>query len=352
MVDSFRIATFNTENLLHPDVFFAGRNHQTYRPEVYQDKIDWIVQILQEGDVSLVGLQELFSEKAFLEIAERTGFAYRYAPDLENGQNITTRPDGKQEAKGPFVGLLSKFPIIGQRSILEFPAETQGIEIQTGESSSDLTRLPFTRFRRPIIQADIQLKSNVKATVFVVHLKSKNPQILPNEEDRRTDPIVKAIGKTRSLIIRAAESVALRKLIVAATQNNPQPVILFGDLNDDLASVTTDIIAGDEPLRFATLDDKKVEWDRILYSVHDLEEQQSYRDVSYTHIFNGRYEVLDHIFVSQEFYHRNSAGIAFVRNTRIFNDHLQDERRVVKPERGLSNRSDHGIPVTEIEWRT
>jgi endonuclease/exonuclease/phosphatase family metal-dependent hydrolase len=353
MPKSFRISTFNTENLLHPGVFFAGRFYdKPYPPEVYEDKIDWIARVLREGDVSLVGLQEIYSEQALKDIAARAEFPYIYAPGLENGKNITTSFEGRQEARGPFVSLLSKFPIIAQQAIIEFPGETRGIEIQAGESATELKRLPITHFQRPVIQAEIQLKPDIKAIIFVVHLKSKRPQFLKSERGKEQEPIVIAAGKTRSLIIRAAESVALRKLIVDATQNNNQPVILFGDLNDDLSAVTSEMIVGEEPHRFAKFDDKKNAWDRLLYSVHDLEEQQSYRTISYTHITNGRYELLDHIFVSQEFFHRNPASIAMVRSTRIFNDHLQDERRVINPERGPSNRSDHGIPVTEIEWRS
>lgn len=353
MAKSFSIATFNTLNLLHPGVFFAGRpKDKPYTPNVYDDKIDWIARIFKEGNVSLVGLQELFSNQALNEVAARAEFTHIYAPDIEDGQNITTDTDGKQEATGPFVGLLSKYPITSKESIVEFPEETKGIEIQSGNDPSEVQQLTVTRFQRPVIRADVQLKSDVTATVFVAHLKSKRPQFLESEEDEREDPIVNAIGNTRSLIIRAAESIALRKLIVDATQNNTRPVILFGDLNDDLSAVTTQIIAGEEPFRFAKLEEKKVEWDRLLYSVHDLEEKESYRDVSYTHIYNGRYELLDHIFVSQEFFPGNPARIGSVRNTRIFNDHLQDERRVVNPGRGPSPRSDHGIPVSEIEWRT
>jgi endonuclease/exonuclease/phosphatase family metal-dependent hydrolase len=352
MAKSFRISTFNTENLLHPGVYFGGRPYdQPYPPDIYEDKIDWIARVLREGDVSLVGFQELYSEQALKDIAAQADFPYLYAPGLEDSKNITVSAKGRQEARGPFVGLLSKFPIVTKQAVIEFPGETKGIEIQAGDSPSELKRLPITHFQRPIIQAEVQLKDRVTATIFVVHLKSKRPQFLKSERGREQEPIVIAAGKTRSLIIRAAESVALRQLVVDATQNNAQPAILFGDLNDDLSSVTSEMIAGEEPHRFAKLDEKKTAWDRLLYSVHHLEEQQSYRNISYTHITNGRYELLDHIFVSQEFLHRNPACIATVRSTRIFNDHLQDERRVLNPERGPSNRSDHGVPVTEIEWR-
>ena len=93
-----------------------------------------------------------------------------------------------------------------------------------------------------------------------------------------------------------------------------------------------------------------------MYSVHDIQGAQSYRDVSYTHIFDGRYELLDHIFVSQEFVRQYPDRIAEVRNTRIFNDHIFDERLSAPGLQPATSkkaplRNDHGIPVTEISMR-
>jgi hypothetical protein len=42
----------------------------------------------------------------------------------------------------------------------------------------------------------------------------------------------------------------------------------------------------------------------------------SYRNVSYTHRFNGRYELLYHIFVRQELAASNPKRIATVTTTR------------------------------------
>ena len=54
------------------------------------------------------------------------------------------------------------------------------------------------------------------------------------------------------MIVRAAEAVALRA-IIAGIIDDPQegrkgePLIVLGDLNDDLAAVTTQVVTGDEP---------------------------------------------------------------------------------------------------------
>ena len=70
------------------------------------------------------------------------------------------------------------------------------------------------------------------------------------------------------------------------------------------------------------------------------------RDVSYTHIFNGHYENLDHILVSQEFYERYPKRIAEVMNLRYFNDHLFDSQ--LSNDRRDRIVSDHAQLVAEI----
>ncbi len=346
MNQSFRVATFNAENLLHPGVRFAGRSDAPYGEKLYEEKIAWMRGILREGSVDMVGFQELFSEVALKRAAE--GYEHVVALDLEGGKNIVVAPDGRSEAKGPYVGFASRFPVVAQRAIDAFPAEAANLQIEATEGGP-LVTLPLTRFQRPVLEVKVLLRSDVTATIYVAHLKSKRSQLLPGEDPK--NPLHVARGNVRSLIVRAAESIALRKLVVEATENNDTPVIVLGDLNDDLPSVTTQTVAGEQPFRFWKQPQKVPVWDRLLYSVHDIQEAQSYRDVSYSHIYDGRYELLDHIFVSQEFYAQNPKRLGTVVNTRIFNDHLVDERLAAVVPQGLSNRSDHGIPVTEIEWR-
>lgn len=351
-IETFHIATFNAENLLHPGVFFAGRDRnkdRAYTQAEYDEKVAWITRILREGKAGLVGFQEQFSEVALKDVAERAGLPHVYAPDLKDGKNIRV-VDNAEEATGPFVALASRFEIVEATSIANFPDGTRKIKLLADEAGT-VVQLPLERFQRPVIRAEVQLKKGVVATVFVAHLKSKRPQYLSPEEERaaKTNLLLSAIANARSLVIRAAEAAALRQLVLEALVDNSKPVILFGDLNDDLGAVSTQMIAGEQPFPGAQNEDALR--DRLLYSVHDLEMAESYRDVSYTHLFDGRYQLLDHIFVSQEFYERNPKRVATVRSTRIFNDHLVDSRRSLRDGKGPSVRSDHGVPVTEIWWR-
>lgn len=350
-IESFRIATFNAENLLHPGVRWVGRTDPAYKQPEYDDKIRWMRGILREGRVDLVGFQEQFSERALHDVVDELGFAHVYAPDLEGGKNIH-ESHGEQRATGPYVALASRFPIIEATSVPDFPDGTRALRVQ-GTDAGPVIEVPITRFQRPVIHAKVELKPGVVASVFVAHLKSKRAQFLPSEDAQaQKDPLLRAIGNARSLMLRAAESVALRKLVLDVLQGTNTPVILLGDLNDDLSSVSTQIIAGEMPYFKQRHEQKKQAWDRLLYSAHDLEEAESYRDVSYSHIFDGRYQLLDHIFVSQEFVAANPERIAAVRSTRIFNDHLVDVQRFDDTgQKGPSLRSDHGIPVSEIWWR-
>ncbi|MEO8706969.1 MAG: endonuclease/exonuclease/phosphatase family protein, partial [Kofleriaceae bacterium] len=230
----------------------------------------------------------------------------------------------------------------------EFPKTVLGkFTIQTSDTGGATTTLALDRFQRPVLRAEIDLlKTNPDGTidrtpaiVLVAHLKSKRGMFMTGEDDK--DQTIKAIASARSLVARAAEAAALRALVVEETKDTTKPVIVIGDLNDDISSVTTQMIAGESG------------FDTILYSVHDLQEQQSLRAVNYSHVYNGRYELLDHILVSEELVARNPKHIAKVRFTRVLNDHLFDFRLVDRndPRQKTSPTSDHGIPVTEFEWK-
>jgi predicted extracellular nuclease len=211
--------------------------------------------------------------------------------------------------------------------------------------------LPVGTFSRPILRTRVVLdpEQGTTATVFVTHLKSKRPIRDPQAPEH--DPREEALGKARALIRRAAEAAALRFLVLQEITGNAQPVIVLGDLNDAARAVTTDIIMGDSPTRFWPSDpeDRKAYWDRLLYSAYELTVRRTGRDVSYTHIFNGHYENLDHILVSQEFYERNPQRIAEVTNLRYFNDHLVDSQ--LSNDRRDRIVSDHGQLVAEIRLR-
>ncbi len=74
---------------------------------------------------------------------------------------------------------------------------------------------------------------------------------------------------------------------------------VLGDLNDVVHSVTTEIITGCPPWKKLPRTVKESIWDVLLWSTNEVQVRASDRDVTFSHIHNGRYEVLDHILVSQ-----------------------------------------------------
>src|SRR5262245_8814147 len=357
---TFRVATFNLENLNRVGVRYFQRSDPPFDKLSFERKCKWIAGVLDEGRASLVGRREVSSFERVVEAIGRSahmtagGTPTVLALGTENRANEVEQ-DGHIEAKGPFVGLATSLPVLSHTSISEFP-DNVAFKIPLGvhEKTADVVTLAINRFERPVLKARVNLPGDIPATVLVAHLKSKRPKYLPGEDS--DDPVVQALGAARSLIVRAAEAVALRAVITGIIDNaqdgeRGEPLLLLGDLNDDLNAVTTQAVAGNEPFYLLAHEKKKRLWDVLLYSVHDIQEAQSYRDVSYTHIFNGRYELLDHIYVSQAFVRQFPNRVAEVRHTRIFNDHIFDERLAELQDRGPPLRSDHGIPVTEIRMR-
>jgi len=121
---------------------------------------------------------------------------------------------------------------------------------------------------------------------------------------------------------------------------------VLGDLNDTVDSTSTQIIAGDAPDFRWPNKIKRMYWDVLLYSTNTIQTRQDLKDFSYTNIHHGQRNLLDHILVSQEFYHRNSKRLGRVTYQHIFNDHLFDWSLTQRePSRVMS---DHGVPVAEI----
>ena len=329
-----KIGTFNVLNLARAGEPFYP-DEEPYSEAEFDRKAGWIAEQLRRMDADLVGFQEVFHEEALREVCARSG---RF------GGALVEAP-GADGGSGPRLGLATRLPLVDDAvaAITRFP---EGLDGAVGGVA-----LPVGTFSRPVLRARVVLDQvrGTTATVFVAHLKSKRPILASGSPEH--DPREEALGKARALIRRAAEAAALRFLVLEEIVGNAQPAIVLGDLNDAARAVTTDIIMGDLPSRSwpRDLDDRRAYWDRTLYSAFEINARQIGRDVSYTHIFNGRYENLDHILVSQEFYDRNPERIAEVSDLRYFNDHLVDSQR--SDDRRDRIVSDHAQLVAEIRLR-
>jgi len=246
--------------------------------------------------------------------------------------------EGTIDNKG--IALVSIYPIIEKSTISKFPKEFE-------MANYPITALPFHQFTRPILRCVIKLPIKLNVTIFVVHLKSKSP-LIPVQ--LRHDQKREAMGIAMSLTQRAAEAAALRCIIVEERMKNPsQPIIIVGDLNDTLNSVTTSLITGHMPWKTLPRDKRDAIWNMLLYSATETQARKSHRDIFYSHIHNGRYDLLDHVLISKEFYHLFDGHIGKVQCVQNFNDHLRDETLVEPSEPKVEGSSDHGQIAVQIK---
>jgi predicted extracellular nuclease len=333
-----KIATFNLRNLVLPGVVFY--DNEKYSKAAYRAKLSWIAHQLEQLDADILGFQEIFHGQALREAIARS--------DVYSGLDLQTNVLTAQETgSNPVVGLLTRLPVLESTVIAEFPAAAcLNIQGQT---------VPVQKFSRPVLKARLQLERQFvpgatafeELIVFVVHLKSKRP--LLSEGADPNDPLQVAMGSARSLIVRAAEANALRHLLVETLADNRRPALVIGDINDSVHAVSSEILAGAPPFKYLGAPEKEKLYDLLLENVKDIQSRRSTADFYFTHIYNGQYESLDHIFVSNEFVSANPRHIGSVEYVKVFNDHLIDE--TLSGERLSSAESDHGQVVATIALR-
>lgn len=321
----FKVGTFNVLNLALPGQVTYS-NDRPFNDREYQDKIDWIGGQLRRMDADVVGFQEVWHQDA-LRTAVQAG-----SPAGQHFQVLVAT----QEQKKPQVGLATSLEVVQTVTHHDFP---DGFELTVSGIPN-----PIKAFSRPVLQADLKLPSGQGLTVLVAHLKSKRPML---DEDAQSDVKNLALGSARALMVRAAEAYALRCILLKLMQGTERPVILLGDLNDSALAVTTVIVSGSPPIHHLPPQEKQAIWDVLLYNAFDIQARQNTRrDVSYSHIFNGYYDTLDQIYVSQEFSRLNPRRLGEVEYVHYFNDHLVD--RTLSRERPDRIQSDHGQVVATL----
>lgn len=318
-----KVGTFNLLNLALPGEPYYNRK---YRHDEFTRKVEWLSGQLNRMDADIVGFQEVFHKPALEQVLQASG-------QYENAEIVM----GDRNGEGPAVALVSRFNVLEYTIVSEFPPAAR-LEFKG-------TELPITEFSRPVLKTRLEIRPDLVVTVFVVHLKSKRPKVADNVDPH--DPRERALGHARSLMIRAAETTALRHLLLDVLQGRDDPVIVMGDFNDGGDAVTSQIMAGSPPWRKLPNHVKQEIWDVLLYNVKDIQARQSYHDVYYTHLHNGHYGSLDHILVSQEFVRQNPRRLGYVEYVKVFNDHLIDE--TLSDDRVPLWESDHGQVVTTIQ---
>ena len=329
---TLQVATANVLNLALPGyAFYPGQ--EPYDGQEHERKLQWLGSMLARLNADIVGFQEVWHEAALKAAVARSGLrmAAVLAPGAEQGAVGTPR-----------LGLATRLEVEAVRSLVDFAAADQ---VQVPDLGV------YSRFERPVLHARLRTRHGRPLHVLVVHLKSKRPKYLQdaagNLLEDRDDPAITARATLRSLVMRAAEAAALRRAVIEITSRHGayadtggQPLVLLGDMNDGPHAVTTQMIAATQAVAY----DRGAR-DVALYHAWDVATEPALkRDMGYSHVHQGWPELLDQIWVSEEFVASSRFAIGDVRRVEVFNDHLQESR-----ERW---RSDHGFVRALLRLRS
>jgi predicted extracellular nuclease len=314
-------ATANLLNLANPGRMFY-ENQEVYTQREFERKIDWLGGRIAALNADILTVQEVWDDAALKAAVHHSGLRYStvVVPGAENNET------NNGAVRTPRVGIVTRLDVENIQSITQYP---DNMSVQVPELGE------YTQFERPPLLATLRMKHGQRVHVLTAHLKSKRPKFLQDAqgtvtEDRDDDKIT-ARATLRSLMLRGAEAVALRSIVVDLLHRTHEPLIVMGDFNDGPHSVTTQIIAATGEVAY----DKGAR-DTALFNAYEVQGEMALkRDVAYSHIHQGYPEVLDQIFVSEEFLYNSRNSIGDVRRVDYFNDHLQEGKD--------RSRSDHGF---------
>lgn len=326
MANQFTIATGNLLNFALPNRTYYD-NASPYTSEQYHTKLTGLGTIFQGLQADIMGCQEVWDEDALIALSQQAGMKgfYVTAP-LASNQPNSPYTQGKGAQGTPALGLMSRFPILKSELLSQIPTLAQ---IQIPDSTL------YTNFNRSPLIAEIAINEQFNVTVVVAHLKSKRPHYLQDANGKTiedvNDPFIRVRAKLRSLCMRAAEAAGIRQMVIQRLQHTHQPLILVGDMNDVMQSVTTQLLSETSEIHY----DKSVR-DIALFDAAAVQTRLAWtRDVAYTHVYQGMPEVIDQILVSEEFVDSSKFCRAEVLQVDYFNDHLKNDYAIRPTDHGL-----------------
>lgn len=326
----FYIATANLLNLANPKRIYYD-NASAYDEPSYQRKVAGITDLLSKAHADIIAVQEVWDSHALEAVATSLGFT----PDqvivpLASNDNNSRYTQGRGAQGTPAVGIISRFESLEQQLLQEV----------VSEAVIDIPDIgPYREFKRPPLLLRVDAYGQ-PITIITAHLKSKRAFFLRDKNgnllEDMDDPNIRVRAKLRSLCMRASEAASIRMTIIERLQHTREPLILLGDMNDVTGSVTTQLMAETGEVNY----DKSMR-DVALFDAARIQARYGWmKDVAYTHIYQGIPEVIDQLFVSEEFLPDSKFSIGHVERVDYFNDHLKwdYEDRVI----------DHGIVRAKI----
>ena len=393
----FTIASFNVKNLIGPDKEYY--KFQSYTPEEYAWKEDWLADQLLTMDADIVGFQEIFEEEALADViaeTNRRAAALKEAtvPDRSKRyhrkaifRKLAVQPydsgtlafapnaadTGEPGRRRPGLAILSRFGFVGDPEVIQDLPEPLDIPFAPlrGQEDDEAGFFRIRRLSRPILRVRVPV-GDKQVTVFNCHLKSKlgesitppGADFAPEQDLTHYDASGRALGNLRAGLRRMAEAWVLRRAIIEELEQG-HPVMVMGDFNDGEHAVSSEIITGETPFKnyaWMLRHDAQDRGDRYsdaenvaitqavervrLHSAEGFFARKSRRDMVYTSAFGGIFESIDQIYMSWHFHPDNPARLGEMEYFSAFNDHLTDGSHPEAPYNKLA--SDHGQIMAHI----
>jgi len=267
-----RIGTWNLENLFRP-----GADGGPRTDAAYQAKLAALADTIGVLAPDVLAVQEVGDPDALGDLADRAGGGWTLA---------TADPD----RRGIRVGFLSRLELTDVEQVRGFPAGLRPIQV-------DDTATTSSTMGRAALRARVQVGGR-SIDLITCHLKSKL-LTFPGGRFSTRDEGERARFGAYALNRRAAEAATVRAAATALLggQGQQRAVVVLGDLNDEPAAGTTQILHGPPGSEIGTAGyDRPDQGDaaRLWNLAGRIPEPQRF-----SRTYRGRGELIDHILVSR-----------------------------------------------------
>src|SRR4051794_8390099 len=267
--------TWNVENLFRP-----GADGGPESQAVYQAKLQGLAAMINSQSPDALSVQEIGDPAALADLVALLNGSWH--------QRLSAHPDQRHIR----VAWLSPHPISDPEQIQSFPQHLQAV--QTDDQGTTISEMG-----RGAVAISITSKAGNVVRLVTTHLKSKL-LTFPGGRFNPHDEAERARYATYALDRRAAEAATLRvwamNTLAAAPADQPQPLILTGDLNDSVQAATSQLLLGPPGSEIGTAGfDAPDQGDRQrLWNLAPLMPDGK----NYSRVNQGRKELIDHILVS------------------------------------------------------
>lgn len=284
------ITTWNVQNFTQND-------------QVYNEKLDFLIDTLQALGSDVVALQEILDPNALQDLANGLGF-----------NHIAAAPDGRQNR---VAFLIRNAPIQSdQIDQWQLPA---GVDVRRFDNNGVVQVLQ--QFSRPAFRIAVPHNGG-QIDIITAHLKSKLLTFAGNFST--SNETLRAQTAFFALERRAAEATSIREYVTNCLAANRE-VVVMGDLNDGPEVATTQILYGppgsqprgpnDATHAAGAFQRADASDPRRLFNVTKLLPE----NVRWSRRHNGQNELLDHILASEGLMPRVN-GLRQVPTMNILND--------------------------------